>query len=115
MNEKFVAGLVTAVAIAPICALCILGPAAIGALFAGAFGWFGDIGPFGTGLIMVVAAGAAHAIYHRRLKRRQAMRDCEDAPIESLSKAATRTLPKDPAVPVSVKNRAFDESIVSKG
>ncbi len=36
MGEKVVAGIVTAAAIAPICAVCILGPAAVGSLFAGA-------------------------------------------------------------------------------
>ena len=56
MSEKIVAGIVTAGAIAPICAVCILGPAAVGSLFAGAFGWLGDFGPLGIVALMIAAA-----------------------------------------------------------
>ncbi len=69
MGEKLVAGIVTAAAIAPICAVCILGPAAIGALFAGAFGWLGDFGPLGT-LALMIAAGAGVLVYRDFLRRR---------------------------------------------
>lgn len=115
MNDKLVAGVVTAAAITPICAVCVLGPAAIGALFAGAFGWIGDIGPLGIGLLMVIAAGTGHAIYLRRMKRRQTECGCEDAPIDNPSTEATRTLPEDSIVPLSVGHRSFDKSVVSKG
>jgi hypothetical protein len=67
MGEKLVAGIVTAAAIAPICAVCILGPAAIGALFAGAFGWLGGFGPLAT-LALMIAAGAL--VYRHFLRRR---------------------------------------------
>ncbi len=66
MNDKFVAGLVGAVAIAPICAVCILGPAAIGSLFAGEFGWVAGAGPVLTIGIML----AAGAFVWRTLRRR---------------------------------------------
>lgn len=114
MNDKLVAGVVTAAAITPICAVCVLGPAAIGALFAVAFGWIGDIGPLGIGLLMVIAAGTAHAIYLRRMKRRQMDCGCENAPIENPSKEATRTLTEDLIVPLSVGHRSLDKSVVSK-
>ncbi len=71
MGEKFVAGIVTAAAIAPICAVCILGPAAIGSLFAGAFSWLGDFGPLGTIALMIAAAAGVLVIRHfsrRRLR-----------------------------------------------
>ncbi len=42
MNEKPVAALVAALAIAPICAVCILGPAFVGSVLASIFGWFKD-------------------------------------------------------------------------
>ena len=67
MSEKLVAGIVTAVAITPICAVCILGPAAIGSLFAGAFGWLGGFGPLAT-LALMIAAGAL--VYRHFLRRR---------------------------------------------
>ena len=67
MNEKLVAGIVTAAAITPICAVCILGPAVIGSLFAGAFGWLGGFGPLAT-LALMIAAGAL--VYRHFLRRR---------------------------------------------
>ena len=114
INDKVVAGVVTAAAITPICAVCVLGPAAVGAMFAGAFGWIGEIGPLGIGLAMAIAAGTIHTIYLRRLKRRQTVCGCEDAPIESPSKEAARRLSQDSVVPLSVGNWSFDESMVSK-
>ncbi len=66
MSEKLVAGIVTAVAITPICAVCILGPAAIGSLFAGAFGWFGGFGPLATPALMIAAGGLVYRHFLRR-------------------------------------------------
>ncbi len=71
MGEKLVAGIVTAAAIAPICAVCILGPVAIGSLFAGAFGWLGGFGPLAT-LALMIAAGAL--VYRHFLRRRMRAR-----------------------------------------
>ena len=70
MGEKFVAGIVTAAAIAPICAVCILGPAAIGSLFAGAFGWLGNFGPLGT-IALMIAAAAGVLLYRHFFRRRR--------------------------------------------
>lgn len=70
MGEKFVAGIVTVAAIVPICAVCILGPAAIGFMFAGAFGWLGDVGPLGT-IAMMIAAGAGVLVTRDFLRRRR--------------------------------------------
>lgn len=66
MNEKFVAGIVTAVGIAPLCAVCVLGPAAIGSVFAGAFAWLGGAGPLLT-IALMVAAGL---LVYRTLRRK---------------------------------------------
>jgi hypothetical protein len=70
MGEKFIAGIVTAAAIAPVCAVCILGPAAIGSLLAGAFGWLGDFGPLGT-IALMIAAGAGVLVTRDFLRRRR--------------------------------------------
>ncbi len=72
MGEKFVAGIVTAAAITPICVACILGPAAIGSLFAGAFGWLGDFGPLGT-IALMIAAAAGVLVTRHFLRRRTRM------------------------------------------
>ena len=77
MGEKFVAGIVTAAAIAPICAVCILGPAAVGSLFAGAFGWLGDFGPLGTVALMIAAAAGVLVIRHFSRRRMRAPRSRE--------------------------------------
>ncbi len=69
MSEKLVAGVVTAVAITPICAVCILGPAAIGSLFAGAFGWLGGFGPLATLALMITAGALVYRHFLRRKAR----------------------------------------------
>ncbi len=66
MSDKFVAGLVAAVAMVPICALCILGPAAAVSAAAGAAGWLGGAGPVLTIGIMLAAA----ALVWRTLRRK---------------------------------------------
>lgn len=70
MGEKLVAGLVTAAVISPICAVCVLGPAAIGSLFAGIFGWLGGFGPLAT-IALMIAAGAL--VYRHFLRKRMQM------------------------------------------
>ncbi len=67
MGEKLAVGIVSAVVISPICAVCILGPAAIGSLFAGAAGWLGGFGPLAT-VALMIAAGAF--VYRYILQRR---------------------------------------------
>jgi uncharacterized membrane protein YgaE (UPF0421/DUF939 family) len=67
MSDKPIAMLVTAVGIAPICALCILGPAVLGSLLAGAFAWLGATGPVLTiGLMIVVGL-----LVYRTIRRRK--------------------------------------------
>ena len=73
MRDKFVAGLVAAVAIAPICALCILGPAAAISVVAGAAGWLGGAGPVLTIGVML----AAGALVWRTLRRREFRRELQ--------------------------------------
>ena len=72
MGAKFGAGIVIAAVIAPICAVCILGPAAIGFLFGGAFGWLGDFGPLGTVALMIAAGAGVLVTRHLIRRRRQA-------------------------------------------
>ena len=67
MEEKWAVGIVSAVMISPICAVCILGPAAIGSLFAGSIGWLGGFGTLAT-IALMIAAGAF--VYRHILRRR---------------------------------------------
>ncbi len=72
MSDKPIAMLVTAAAIAPICALCVLGPAVLGSLLAGAFAWLGDAGPVLTIGLMIVAG---HLVYRTIRRRKVQTRD----------------------------------------
>ena len=70
MSDKFVAGLVTAVAIAPICALCLLGPAVAVSLIGGAAGWLGGAGPvLSIGIMLAMAALVWRTLRRRELRR----------------------------------------------
>jgi hypothetical protein len=54
MDEKLVAGFVTAAVVAPVCALCILGPAALASIFAGVAAWLGGFDPLvAAGMVLV--------------------------------------------------------------
>ena len=75
MSEKLAVGIVSAVMISPICAVCILGPAAIGSLFAGAAGWLGGFGPLAT-VALMIATGAL-VIRHILRKKTRALPDHE--------------------------------------
>ena len=71
MSDKPIAMLVTAAAIAPICALCVLGPAVLGSLLAGAFAWLGDAGPVLTIGLTIVAGLLVYRTIRRRKVRTQ--------------------------------------------
>lgn len=70
MREKLLAGTVTAIVIAPLCAICILGPVAIGGFFAVWFGWMGDLSVSQIIAFGVIAAAIVFGItcYRRWLK-----------------------------------------------
>lgn len=70
MGEKLTAWFVTAALIAPVCAVCVLGPAVIASMFAGVVGWFGGLGAIGTAGLVLVAGGAVFALFRRRKARR---------------------------------------------
>ncbi len=67
MSDKPIAMLVTAVGIAPIYALCVLGPAVLGSLLAGTFAWLGGTGPVLTIGLMIVAG----LLVYRTIRRRK--------------------------------------------
>ncbi len=67
MSDKLVAGLATAAAVGPVCAVCILGPTAafswISALLAG-------LSPVGAAGLAVIAASLGYGLLRRRKARR---------------------------------------------
>jgi hypothetical protein len=67
MSDRITAGLVTFAAILPLCAVCVLGPAAVGSLIAGFGAW---VGGFGFWAVLLVAVGGAAAI-HKMLRQRR--------------------------------------------
>jgi len=66
VNEKLLAGLVAAVAIAPLCAVCILGPAAIASTFTGIAAWFGGFDAIVTAGLVLIAGFAVFAVVRKR-------------------------------------------------
>ena len=79
MHDKIVAGAVTTVVVAPICAFCILGPAFVGSLLGGISGWIGGLSPvLITGL--AIATGILVLEIVRRRRTRIAPRDKISAP-----------------------------------
>ncbi len=74
MSDKLMAGLVAAAAVAPICAVCVLGPAAVGSMFVGVLGWLGGAGPVLTiGLMAVGGALVYRTARRRKLRGRSAV------------------------------------------
>ncbi len=70
MNDKPIAILVTAAVVAPICALCILGPAVLGSAVAGVFAWFAGFDPVAVLALAVIGAILAYGFFSRRRNHR---------------------------------------------
>lgn len=90
MNDKFVAGLVTALAIGPLCAVCVLGPLAFGSVAMGVAGWLGGAGLVLTIGLLAIAGLLAWRSIHRRGSRPQG-NTCEPGFTETGSAAGKRT------------------------
>ena len=70
MSEKLLAGLVAGFAIAPLCAVCVLGPAAIVSGFTGVAAWFGGFDVFVTVGLVLLAGLAAYGFVRKRAEQR---------------------------------------------
>ena len=57
MSDKPIAVLIAALVAIPACSLCILGPTVVAGIFAGWFGWVGDLGA-----VQLIALGIAAAV-----------------------------------------------------
>lgn len=70
MSEKLLAGLVTAVVIAPLCTVCVLGPAVIASIFTGIAAWFGGFNALVAAGLALVAGITIFAVVRKRRARR---------------------------------------------
>lgn len=66
MSEKLLAGLVAAVAIAPLCAVCVLGPAVIASIFTGIAAWLGGFDVIVASGLVLGAGVAVFAVFRKR-------------------------------------------------
>jgi len=66
MSDKPIAGLVTAVAIAPLLAVCCFGPAVVASAFAGIAAWFSGANAVTTTGLAILAAILAYGFVRRR-------------------------------------------------
>ena len=66
MSDKLVAGFVAALAIAPLCAFCVLGPAIVGSLLAGSFGWLVGTSPEVIAGLAIIGAILVFGYMRRR-------------------------------------------------
>ncbi len=69
--DKLVAGLVTFAVVLPICAVCVLGPAAIGAVLIGVVAWLGGAG----GVLTIGLTIVAGLLIYRTMRRSRARPD----------------------------------------
>jgi hypothetical protein len=72
MREKLITGLVAAAVIAPLCAVCVLGPALIASIFTGIAAWLGGFDAVVTTGLVFVAGIAVFAVARRRRAQRGA-------------------------------------------
>ena len=75
MGGKLLAGLVTAAVVAPVCAVCILGPAFLGSAFGWALGWSSGLDPLATLATAVVAGLAVTGLVRWRRSKGAAVKD----------------------------------------
>ena len=66
MKDNLLIGFGAGVLIVPVCAACILGPAFVASLAAGAFGWFTGLGPAVTIGLGFIAAILVYGLARRR-------------------------------------------------
>ena len=69
MQDKLAAGLVAAIVVAPVCAVCILGPAVLASVLAGITGWIGGLDPVLVAGLAILAGIAVYGIVRRRNSR----------------------------------------------
>lgn len=90
MSEKPLAAVMTALVVAPLCAVCVLGPALLVSMIAGFRGWLS-----GTGILVVITLIAA-AIFVLALKRRRGPGSTASAGAEQMTTRRNVAAPGGP-------------------
>lgn len=65
MSEKPVAAIVAGIGVVSLCAVCALGPAALGAAAGWAFGWVTGLSPMATTGVTIFTALLAYVLFRR--------------------------------------------------
>lgn len=76
MSEKLLAGIVAVTVVAPLCAVCVLGPAVIASVFMGIAAWFGDFDSIVTASLVLVVGVAVFAVL--RIRKRALLKPAEE-------------------------------------
>ena len=79
MRDKPVAALAAVLVVAPICAVCLLGPAIFGAVIAGLGGWLSGNGPLTVAGVAILGGIGALALRYRRRQRAAAQKATDNA------------------------------------
>lgn len=66
MGEKLIAGLVAVAVVAPLCAVCVLGPAFLGSTIAWTAGWLSGLDILVAAGLAIVAGGLLYGLLRRR-------------------------------------------------
>ena len=83
MSDKPVAFLVAALAVASVCALCIVGPAAV---LSGVAGWVGGLGPVGAAGVAIAVASMVLGLVRWRNRARPGRAHADGRPVVSRSR-----------------------------
>ena len=78
MRDKPVAALAAVLVVAPICAVCLLGPAIFGAVIGGLGGWLSGNGPLTVAVVAILGGLGALALRYRRRQRAAAQTATDD-------------------------------------
>ena len=69
MNDKALAGIMAVIVVAPICAMCILGPAMLGSALAWVSAWFGGMSAVSSMGLAILAGLVVFGFLQRKRAR----------------------------------------------
>ncbi len=79
MSDKPMAGVMTAIIITPILAVCCLGPVIFASTLGSVFAWFAGLDPFAVAAVALIVGGVGVAFAKRRRARIEIDDDSIDA------------------------------------
>ncbi len=109
MNEKPVAGLVTTAVVAPLVAVCCLGPAAFGSILGGVAGWLGGLNAAAVAGPALAAGLVAYGFFRwrgARLRREEGQQS--SGPVGRPRTPSDRPHATAPTLPEPFSSRQMD-------